>query len=209
MNRLSTMLASLKQPMTMIKVMMAIGGAGVMVILLSSLGGAPKPWEDTRPVYTVGEMEAFERTFPSRPLPSVPLKADGQDVALSSFADGRVLVINLWATWCGPCVDELPSLAALQRALGDQVHVIAVAMEPGEGLRQRALLERLGADNLTLLMDPKLSLGKRYSDPLTLPVTVIYDGRGREIGVLPKPANWESPEAQRLVRAIAAGGVPR
>jgi thiol-disulfide isomerase/thioredoxin len=130
----------------------------------------------------------------------------GEEVRLSELAAGKVLVLNLWATWCGPCVEELPSLAELQRTLGEEYLVLAAAQEGGDGERQAAMLERVGAAELRYVLDPKLALSRALGDgQLTLPVTAIYDARGRQIGILRKPADWASPEAVRLVKAIGAG----
>ncbi|MCQ8186351.1 TlpA disulfide reductase family protein [Parvularcula maris] len=195
---------------TLMKILAGIGGLALVFVLLSSMGGKPKPWEADSPRYIVGEMASFERSFPSAPLPEVTLETPEGQVSLSQMAAGKVLVLNLWATWCAPCVEELPSLAALQEELGDDYLVLAAAQEGGDGSRQRAMLERIGAEELGVALDPKLALSRALGDGrLTLPVTAIYDARGRRIGVLRRPADWSSPEAVRLVRTIGAGELPR
>ncbi|GGY37556.1 TlpA family protein disulfide reductase [Parvularcula lutaonensis] len=210
MDRVLSYLRSLKDPMKLIQLLMIIGGLGVAYTLLAAV---QKPSElrrsEDEPVYVVGEMESFERTFPPQGLPSLKLEGPDGPVNLTGYADGRPLVVNLWATWCAPCIEELPSLAALQEQLGDEVRVLAVAQEGGDGSRQRAMLERVGAEDLELLLDPRLSYGRSVSDELSLPITILYDSRGREVGRVTKPADWASPEAVRLVRAVGQGALPR
>ncbi|MEM1409534.1 MAG: TlpA disulfide reductase family protein [Pseudomonadota bacterium] len=204
-----TYLRSLRDPMQQMKLLGFVGALFVAYTLVVSLTGAPKPWDEQAPRYLVGEMEKFERARPPRPLPGTTLIDGDANVTLASIADGRVLVINLWATWCAPCLEELPSLDALQAALVDDVQVVAVALEGGDGSAQQAMFDRLGVQNLRLLRDPRLSLSRTYTEGMRLPLTVIYDRQGREIGTLSGAADWSSPEALRLVRAIGAGALPR
>lgn len=207
MNRVLAYLTSLRNPLELMKLLMGLGGLAIAWALLSATQGPPKPWENDTPRYAVGEMAGFEASFPPQPLPRLRLEgADGQ-VQLSSFADGRVLVVNLWATWCAPCVEELPSLAALQESFGDEIQVLAIAQEGGDGTRQAQMIERVGAGSLTVLLDPQLSVGRSYTDNLQLPMTVVYGPRGREVGRLYGPADWSSEEAKRLIRAAMAGPV--
>jgi thiol-disulfide isomerase/thioredoxin len=174
------------------------------------LQGEPKPWEGRAPEYLTGEVSRFVRTVPSGPLPNVRLQtlASGEATRLPKWADGRVMVVNLWATWCAPCLEELPTLAALQEQLGDEVHVVTVAMEGGDPARTFAFLERVGASDLTALQDPKLALMGSYGGDLALPLTVVYDSRGREVGRLAGSADWASEESRRLLSAIAGGAYP-
>lgn len=210
MSRVVAYLRSLQNPMKLLQALTVVGGLGVAYALLSAFGSnAPKAWENEDPVYIVGAVAKFERTFPSQGLPNVRLESEDGQVRLPRLAQGKPLVVNLWATWCAPCLHELPALAALQSELGDGVEVLAIAMESGDGSRQRQMLDRLGAGNLELLWDPSLSLGRQYSDDLKLPITVIYDARGREIGRLEGAADWSAPEAVRLVKAISGGAIPR
>ncbi len=209
MNRALALLSTLRDPLQLAKLLMLVGGLAVAWALLSSLQGPPKPWEDAAPRYATGEMAGFQASFPPKPLPNLKLESAEGPVRLSTFADGRVLVVNLWATWCAPCVEELPSLAELQEAFGDEIRVLAVAQEGGDGSRQAQMIARVGAEALTVVLDPQLSLGRAYTDELKLPMTVVYGPRGREVGRLYGPADWSSEEATRLIRAAMAGPVRR
>ena len=209
MDRIKAYVVGLKNPLEMMKLLGWIGALAVAYATLASLGGKPKPWEDSKPHYLTGEMSDFVRTFPTQAMPTIALTGEDGEVTLAEVADGRTLVVNLWATWCAPCLEELPTLEALQREHGDEVQVVLVAVEPGDGSAQRAMLERLGVSSPTLLLDPRLRFARTFSENLTLPITVVYDGRGREVGSLVGNADWNAPEAVRLVRAIGAGALPR
>ncbi|MEO1042662.1 MAG: TlpA disulfide reductase family protein [Pseudomonadota bacterium] len=201
-------IAGLRQPMGLLKLMLMIGGAGALYALLSATYAPPKPWEATAPVYAVGEMATLERIYPAPKMPAVRLQHDGDAVRLGDYAQGVPLVVNLWATWCAPCLEELPALQKMEQELGGRVKVLAVAMEPGDGLKQQAMLTKIGADKLTLVQDPSLALMGAYGRDLQLPLTILYDGRGREVARLSGAADWGSPEALRLLKAIASGHYP-
>jgi len=207
--RVKAYILSLKNPLQLMRLLFVVGAVAVVYTSLASFGGKPKPWEDTKPHYLTGEMSRFVRTFPTRGMPDVVLQGPEGDTTLAQIADGRVLVVNLWATWCAPCLEELPTLEKLQAEYGDQVQVVLVAAEPGDGAAQRAMLERLEVSSPELYLDTRLRFSRTFSENLTLPTTVVYDGRGREVGTLTANADWSSPEAVRLVRAIGAGALPR
>jgi thiol-disulfide isomerase/thioredoxin len=115
---------------------------------------------------------------------------------------GEVKVVNIWATNCPPCVAEMPTLAALQRLEGPRVHVAAVSLDPvGRQDRARAFIAK----------HPPLAF---YSDPTFgtavalkaqgMPTTIIFDRQGRERARLAGAAEWDSPEARKLMAAILA-----
>ncbi|HYE42548.1 MAG TPA: TlpA disulfide reductase family protein [Caulobacteraceae bacterium] len=123
--------------------------------------------------------------------------AAGRPQDMAAFR-GRVVVLNLWATWCAPCVVEMPTLASLQKAYPtDKVMVVPVSMDPDRMLENARNFIDVN-DPLPLFHDPKFVL------PTTLgvkgmPATVVYDRRGREVGRVMGEANWDSPEARALI----------
>ena len=146
---------------------------------------------------------------PKKALEAEFHKGEGAGASLADFR-GKVLVVNLWATWCPPCLKEMPSLERLRAAVGgDDVEVIAVNMERRGLPKARRWLEEQQLSGLDAYADEDNRLGRGLG-VLGLPTTVILDREGREIGRLQGDAEWDSPSAQAVLRALAeataAGG---
>lgn len=127
-----------------------------------------------------------------------------------TFAEykGKVLVYNIWAEWCGPCVEEMPSLARLQKAFaGKDVAVVPVAYGFGQGVTRESTLAKfrslVGAD-LPFYFDGEQVL-QSEAQTGALPATMIYDKDGKEVARLAVPAAWDSPEAVALIQAVLDG----
>jgi thiol-disulfide isomerase/thioredoxin len=121
---------------------------------------------------------------------------------------GKVLIYNVWAEWCGPCVKEMPSLARLQKTFaGKDVAVVPVAFGSGNGVTRESTLakfrELVGTD-LPFFYDGEIIL-QSEAQTGALPATLIYDRDGQEVARLNVPAEWDSPEAVALVQAVLDG----
>ena len=158
-----------------------------------------------------GEVAAFQ-------IASAPKKLDdlaftvpgGQTTTLASY-EGKVTLLNLWATWCAPCRQEMPALDRLQGALGgDAFSVLPVSIDTGGPERPAQFLESIGIKNLPLNLDASTRIFedlKTRSLALGLPVTVLIDRNGCHLGHMNGPAEWDSPEAKALIQA-AIGAEP-
>jgi thiol-disulfide isomerase/thioredoxin len=137
-----------------------------------------------------------------------------KDIAAFSFADGagaakdlsnwkgRVVLLNLWATWCGPCRKEMPELNKLQKLIGSADFEVVALSEDLKGVEaSAAFLKESGADNLALYIDQKATALAAIQS-VGLPTTLLIDRNGKEVGRLLGPADWTSPEAQGLVKAV-------
>lgn len=150
-----------------------------------------------------GEMAAFE--FLGTPAPATGatfLDADDTEVSIADFR-GKVLLVNLWATWCAPCVYEMPQLDALEAELGGpefQVIAISADRRPREEVEE-VLRERIGATHIASYMDNNLgfSLGSTVTG---WPTTILYDREGRELGRIARPAEWDSDDAHALIEGV-------
>jgi len=135
------------------------------------------------------------------PVPA-PLEAftdlAGNPVRLADFK-GRVVLLNFWATWCAPCVREMPSLDRLQAVLGDRgLRVAAVSIDRGGIKVIRPFVKRLGLARLGLYHDPKGTLFRAFG-VTGLPASFLIDRQGGIHGAYAGPAEWDGPEARALM----------
>ena len=127
----------------------------------------------------------------------------GQAVGLDQFG-GKVVLLNLWATWCAPCRKEMPDLDRLQADLGgDRFEVVAVSLDRGSADKARAFLNEIGVKRLRFFHDPEAKLGFKLM-AIGMPTTLLIDAKGREIGRLVGPAEWHSEDAKKLIRSVLA-----
>ena len=146
-----------------------------------------------------GSVEDFRPIDPPRPTPDATfLEADGGSIQLSALR-GRIVLLNFWATWCGPCVEEMPSLDRLQgRMASDDFAVVALSEDRGMPTVER-FFKKLGLARLGRYLDPDNGLQGRLGIN-ALPTTMILDRDGRALGALVGAAQWDSPEALALIR---------
>lgn len=138
------------------------------------------------------------------PLPEIQFQdANGALHNLAEF-NGKVVLVNFWATWCAPCREEMPSLDRLQGAMGGQdFTVVIISLDRAGYAKAAAFLDEIGVKNLTSFIDPKLKAARALG-ALGLPVTVLLNRKGDEIGRLTGPAQWDGPEAQALMAKYVA-----
>jgi len=142
-------------------------------------------------------------THPAKPVPSVVFSgADGKLHSLGEFK-GRVVLLNLWAPWCAPCVKELPALAALQKAVPEERFAV-VAVDVGRDTVPEAgsFLASHGAGALHTYLDSNTSLFRAFG-AYGLPLSVLIDAKGREIARAEGPADWSAPESVSYLKWLA------
>jgi thiol-disulfide isomerase/thioredoxin len=131
--------------------------------------------------------------------------ASGQAKSLGDWR-GRVVLVNLWATWCAPCRKEMPSLAALQRQMGSKdFQVVAISLDRKGAAAAGAFLAETKATDLALYLDQSGATLEQLQ-AIGLPASVLIDRQGNEIGRMLGPADWSSPEAVALIKAAIAEG---
>lgn len=190
--------------------------AGIYLIVgpLGKSGGGDEAGADAVPnphyaalqAAATGEVAAF---VPSKMLKTVPDVAfqdgEGKPVNLSDFR-GKTLLLNIWATWCAPCREEMPELDRLQGEMGgDAFQVVALSVDKDgikKGLEQaRDFLDNtVKAEHLSLFNDPKASANFQLR-AVGLPTTLLVDPQGHELGRIAGPAPWDGRDAQALIRA--------
>ena len=135
------------------------------------------------------------------PAPQEPGVTDafGGSVGLADFR-GRVVLVNFWATWCAPCVREMPSLDRLQAKLGPEGLLVMAVSQDRKGLAAAEPFYReQGLDSLEIFLDPKGAFARAMGVG-GLPTSLLIDDRGRVVGGLEGPLEWDGPEAVELIR---------
>jgi len=149
-----------------------------------------------------GHMAAFVFKKAPEPLPEFTfMDGSGAERTLKDW-QGRVVLLNLWATWCAPCRKEMPALERLQQALGsDKFQVLALSVDRGGAEASKKFFDQISVEALDLFVDPT---GRATSQlkAVGLPTTLLIDAQGREIGRLTGPAEWDSEDAKRLIQAV-------
>jgi thiol-disulfide isomerase/thioredoxin len=177
--------------------------AGAMAVLYVLFAAASKPTEPVTGLarFATGPMHALVVRSDPPEMPVRPIKdADGNQTTLQAMT-GDLVIVNLWATWCAPCMEEMPTLGALQRRYDPaRVHVIGVNLDDdGDQDKAKAELARLTQGALALYSDP--DRGVLFDiDTDGMPITIFYR-HGREIARLAGGADWGSPQAAALVDA--------
>ncbi len=146
---------------------------------------------------------AIETTAP-QPVPEIAFQTlDGQETTLAAFA-GKVVVLNLWATWCAPCREEMPALDRLQAMFADRdVIVLALSVDRAGPERVQKFLDEIGVQHLHVYRDPKAAATRALKVP-GLPATLLIDRQGREAGRVLGIAAWDGPAAVAAVEKLLA-----
>jgi thiol-disulfide isomerase/thioredoxin len=190
----------------------------VYPILTSGSNPEPSPVRATGRDATTDGPANVTRALATGPLTAFVVKPQRPAVADLAFADsagkplklsdwrGKVTLFNLWATWCAPCRKEMPALAKLQSKLGGpDFEVLAISIDRKGAAASAAFLDEAKATALKLYVDPS-SKALSALQAIGLPASVLVDREGREIGRLLGPADWDSPEAERLISTAIAEG---
>ncbi len=153
--------------------------AWVGLALVMSMLGATSLWRWTR-VRPDAEDVAFEPHVQPRPMANLRFRdRSGRATDLSALR-GRVVLLNIWATWCPPCREEMPTLDALQARLGGPgFEVVALSMDERGSQVAQAFLDRIGILHLRAAVDEFGEAAARYS-ALGVPMVLILDPDGRE-----------------------------
>jgi thiol-disulfide isomerase/thioredoxin len=127
----------------------------------------------------------------------------GKPIALKAFA-GKPTLVNLWASWCAPCVKELPTLDRLARAENGRLNVVAISQDDAPHASVVAFLQKHGIESLQSYQDPKMALSGALNAEV-LPTSVLYDANGKEVWRYVGDQDWTSADAAKLVAEGAAG----
>ncbi len=177
----------------------------LLIVLLSvaALGGATSlltlPTASANGPQLVGYMRPFQPATRSSPVVDISWSSlSGKTVSLSDYK-GKVVMLNYWATWCGPCMQELPSINRVQASMAsDKFTVIAINIDRNGAQTAGPKARELGLKALDLFIDPK-TLSARKLGIRGMPSTYLFDTQGRQIGKLEGGAEWDAPESVALI----------
>ncbi|MBS0223370.1 MAG: TlpA family protein disulfide reductase [Proteobacteria bacterium] len=148
-----------------------------------------------------GAVRRFERTEPPKPVPEVAfVTADDKSLTLADYK-GKTVLVNFWATWCGPCVSEMPSLDQLQKKMGKDKFVVLPLSLDGP---TRAKVAPFYQDKKLAQLGIYFDKGRKAMQALgvsVLPTSILIDASGRELGRIEGEADWSAPEALALMKA--------
>lgn len=149
-----------------------------------------------------GHVAAFVFRKTPEGLPEIKFQdAAGTERTLADWR-GKVVLLNLWATWCLPCRREMPALDRLQKELGsDKFEVVAISVDRKGAAASKTFLDETQVKHLALYVDATARMSSELR-VIGLPATLLIDTQGREVGRLLGPAEWDSDDAKRLIRSV-------
>ncbi len=155
-----------------------------------------------------GSYAKFVHAARPEKAPDVPFfDADGKKYTLADF-QGKVVLLNIWATWCPACIVEMPLLNRLQARLGGkEFMVLTISQDGGGAAVVKRFLDKRKLANLPVFIDKGRKLGIAFKQDL-LPTSMLIDARGREVGRIIGPAEWDKPKALDFIRRYLPGGRP-
>lgn len=147
-----------------------------------------------------------DRAFAGQQIPDFTVTDPaGKTLALRSTT-GKPVLVNLWATWCAPCVVEMPMLDELAGELAGSVTVLTISEDMAGADKVAPFFAEKKFAHLPQWMDPKNDLAFAYGGGAALPLTVLYDAQGKEVWRIMGGYDWSTAEARELVAEASAGG---
>lgn len=178
------------------------GAAALSILLALASAGSAKAAEGYMPKQP--KLGEFIATTPPRPAPALSFSnLQGKTLTLSDFK-GKPVIVNLWATWCGPCQREMPSLDELQSQLGDKIAVVAISEDLAGAKVVEPFLAKLDFKSLKTYLDPKNNAGQAF-DVRGLPTSLVIDKQGKVVGVVEGEAKWGSAKMRSALQPFLGG----
>ena len=179
------------------------GCAAALLILLLTPGLGSRAAAETDMPDRIKLGEFVPSATPSPAPPLAPTDAAGNAAGLSDF-HGKLIILNLWATWCEPCLREMPSLDRLQSHFGDRIAVLGVSEDRRGATAVEPFIAKLGLKSVKLYLDPKSEVGYAF-DVQGLPTSILIDRDGKVLGRVEGEADWDSPKMLAVIEPFVSG----
>ncbi len=155
--------------------------------------------------FAKGELRKLKFPEPNSKLPALSFKdMEGKDVSLDDFK-GEIVLLNIWASWCAPCVKEMPSLSRLQK---DYKNLRIIALSLDQNIKDaQGLLARKSINNLQLYHDPDLRFLPALGEA-SIPTSVFIDRRGKEIARIVDDIDWQDKRVSEFLDHILKNNSP-
>jgi thiol-disulfide isomerase/thioredoxin len=177
--------------------------ATVLVLLLVGSSGSSAADDDKDAPDRI-KLGQFVPAPQPAPAPAITLtEVSGETTDLADFR-GKLVLINLWATWCEPCLREMPSLERLQSRLGNRIAVLAVSEDRGGSKAVEPFIAKLGLKSVRIYLDPKSTVGHAF-DVEGLPTSFLIDRAGKVLGKVEGAAEWDSPKFLGVIEPFLGG----
>lgn len=170
--------------------------ACLLALALAACDSKPQgPPQGGPPAESVGRVDISQR---GKEMPAIPFAAPGGGPATLTQFRGKPLMVNLWATWCAPCIAEMPALDGLAAAHGDRFRLITVSQDLQGAKVVAPFFEEKGFKALTQYTDEQNVLMTALGTE-TLPTTVFYDAQGKELWRVYGAMDWHGAPAKKLI----------
>lgn len=180
--------------------------AGIVILVAVAAGiyfgvyGGARSRDVERQLTRSGKVVSYNFYSTSHALPEIRFEnAEGKPLTLADFR-GKVVLLNIWATWCSPCREEMPSLDRLQAKLGGpDFEVVALSIDHGGIPAVRKFFDEVGIKRLALYVDPS---GQAISTlgAIGVPTTLMIDRAGRELWRVAGPVEWDQSNVIGVIR---------
>ena len=168
---------------------LVIGTVAVAALLIRPSHREALPPPASTATQPIGKFIALE---PPLPAPALGFTArSGEAKTLADF-QGQVVLVNLWATWCAPCVEEMPALDRLQQKLGSSLTILAISEDRRGAEVVEPFIARIGVKHLGVYLDPKSAAIGAFGAQ-GLPTSYLIGKDGRILGKLEGEAKWDEP----------------
>jgi len=170
-------------------------------LLLLILAGGGLAAEDNPGVPQRARLGEFIPASPLLPAPAISfVDLAGNTVSLSEFT-GKIVLVNLWATWCEPCVREMPSLERVQSRLGDKIAVVAISEDHGGSKIVEPFIDKLELKSVKIYLDPKSTVERAFKVQ-GLPTSFLIDRQSRILGRVEGAAEWDAPKLLGVLKSF-------